>query len=85
MAQKDLFSPSDDPDSKINNIQDSLAKKIINNLPPVYLHVEDESTIKGKNFIISTCLSYYESKELNSLAQKLYKEKVKHEKQIWGN
>jgi len=85
MAQKDLFSPSDDPDSTVNNIQDSLAKKIIDNLPPVYLHVEDKSTIKEKNFIISTCLSYYESKELNSFAQKLYKEKVKQEKQIWSN
>jgi hypothetical protein len=84
MAKKDLFSPSDDHDPKIENIQDSLAKNLINDLPPVYLHVEDENTIKGKNFIISTCLSYYESKELNSFAQKLYKEKAKQEKKLWG-
>ncbi|MDR3024308.1 hypothetical protein [Chryseobacterium sp.] len=85
MAQKDLFSPSDDHDSKLKKIQDSLAQNIINNLPPVYLHLENENEIKGKNFIISTCLTYYESKELNSFAQKLYREKTKNEKKIWGN
>ncbi|MCU7614116.1 hypothetical protein N0B16_06670 [Chryseobacterium sp. GMJ5] len=40
-------------------------------------------SIKGKNSIISTCLSYYESKELASIAQKLYKQKVKEDKKIW--
>lgn len=84
MDKKDLFSPSDDPNPKTLKIQDSLAKVVIDKLPSPYLHIEDENSIKGKNFIISTCLCYYESNELDSIAQKLYKEKVKQDKKIWG-
>lgn len=61
MDKKDLFSPSDNPNLKLDSIQTSLAKKIFNNIPPPYLHVEDEKELIGKNFIISTCLSYYDS------------------------
>ena len=69
MAQKDLFSISDDQFLKENFVQDSLAKKVITNLPLPYVHVEDEKEIIGKNFIISTCLSYYESKELDLISK----------------
>jgi hypothetical protein len=85
MAKKDLFSPSDEPFTKEEeSIQDSLAKKIIKNLPKPYILVEDENSIKDKNFIISTCLSYYESKELNTIAKKFYDEKIKDNKKLWG-
>ncbi len=43
---------------------------------------ENENEIKGKNFIISTCLSFYESKELNKIVQKYYKRKVKENKKL---
>ncbi|MGC4129388.1 MAG: hypothetical protein QM564_07465 [Bergeyella sp.] len=85
MAQKDLFSPSDDdPDLKIDSIQNILAKKIMSSIPPPYIHLEDEKMLESKNFIISTCLSYYESRDLDSIAKKMYKEKVKQDKKIWG-
>ncbi len=80
MAEKDLFTPSDEPFIIEDRIQDSLAKRIISNLPPVYILNENENSIKGKNFIISTCLSFYESKELNKIAQKYYKIKLKDER-----
>lgn len=85
MTQKDLFSPSDEPfTQKEESIQDSLAKRIMANIPAPYIHVEDESSLDGKNFIISSCLSYYESKELNAIVKKSYKEKIKENKKIWG-
>lgn len=84
MAEKHLFSQSDEPNLKLDSIGEILAKKIINKLPPPYLHVEDEKELIGKSFIISTCLSYYESRDLDSIAQKLYKEKVKEDKKLWG-
>ncbi|WFB66240.1 hypothetical protein [Chryseobacterium sp. WX] len=37
MAEKDLFTPSDEPFITKDRIQDSLAKQIISNLPPVYM------------------------------------------------
>jgi len=84
MAQKDLFSPSDEPFiQKEESIQDSLAKRVIANIPTPYIHLEDEK-IDGKNFIISSCLSYYESKELNNIAEKRYKEKLKEDQKLWG-
>ena len=85
MAQKDLFSQSDEPfTQKEESVQDSLAKKIIKNIPKPYILVEDENSIKDKNFIISTCLSYYESKELSIAIKKEYEEKVKTEKKLLG-
>lgn len=84
MAQKDLFTPFDEPFIEEVAIQDSLAKKIMTNLPPPYIHIEDENSIKGKNFIVSTCLSYYESKELQIIAQKFYRKRVEQDKKIWG-
>ena len=84
MAQKDLFTLVDEPFIEENSIQDSLSKKIITNLPRPYIHVEDENSIKGKNFIISTCLTYYESKELQIIAQKFYRKKAKQDKKLWG-
>ncbi|MDR6371299.1 hypothetical protein J2795_002914 [Chryseobacterium bernardetii] len=82
MAEKDLFTPSDEPFITEDTIQNSLAKQIISNLPPVYMLHENENEIKGKNFIISTCLSFYESKELNKIVQKYYKRKVKENKKL---
>ncbi|WP_066434314.1 hypothetical protein [Chryseobacterium sp. CCH4-E10] len=84
MAEKDLFSPYDEPFmAREESIQDSLAKRVISNMPIPYIHLEDE-TIEGKNFIISSCLSYYESNELNIIVKKLYKQKVKEDKKLWG-
>lgn len=82
MSEKDLFSINDEPSTKNDSIQDSLARKIIKDLPPPYVHIEDENDLKNKNFIISTCLSYYESRELDSISKRLYKEKVKEDKKL---
>lgn len=84
MAEKDLFSPYDEPFMpQEESMQDSLAKRIISNMPTPYIHLEDEK-IEGKNFIISSCLNYYESNELNTIIKKLYKQKVKEDKKLWG-
>lgn len=80
MSEKDLFTPAEEPFFTEDFIQDSLVKQILSNLPPVYN--AKESKIKDKNFIISTCLSFYESKELNKIAQKYYKINLKEDKKL---
>ena len=57
MARKDLFNSSDSENFLDNKLIDSLAKRLILNMPPPSVHVEDLKTISNKNFIVSTALS----------------------------
>jgi hypothetical protein len=82
MASKDLFNSSDSENFLDKKLIDSLAKRLILNLPPPSVHVEDLKTISDKNFIVSTALSYYESKELDSIAKSEYKKKIKENKKL---
>jgi len=83
MAKKDLFNSSE-----INGFSEmekarALGREIINKMPPPYIHIDDKD-ITGMNFISATCLHYYASKELDSIAKIAYKKHVKMEKKAFG-
>jgi hypothetical protein len=74
MARYDLFNPYDDINVYASNnkkLLDSLGGSIPKNLP-AYWHA-DEADLKGKNVYMCSCLHYYSSKELNSVARGEYK------------
>ena len=85
IAKKDLqylYEPFAYQHNKI----DSLAIKIIQNIPkPIIPHCDDctkEEEIEElkKNYICATCLNYYASNELDSIAIVTYKKLLKEEK-----
>lgn len=65
---------------------DILATRVIKNIPkPIYPHCDDcskkeEQEILKKNYICASCLNYYASRELDSIAKKTYKNYIKTEK-----
>jgi hypothetical protein len=88
MSKKDLFNTSDGGMTldDYNSIR-ILGRKIIKNMPPPYIHIDDED-ISGMNFISASCLHYYASRELDSIAKAAYKNHVKMEKEndmFWKN
>lgn len=79
IAQKDLLVPYEPILFHYSKI-DTLANRIINNIPkPIYPHcddcteVEEKESLK-KNYICASCLNYYASRDLDSIAKKAYKE-----------
>jgi hypothetical protein len=79
MEKKDLFNSSENYITlKEAEIARIIGKKIIQNLPPPFIKTDDEN-ILGKNFISSSCLHSYASKELDSIAKEAYKKYLKSE------
>jgi hypothetical protein len=83
MSKKDLFNSSE----FIVNLKNAknartLGIKIIKNLPPAFIKSDDED-ISEKNFISASCLHYYASRELDSIAKKAYQKHIKMENQIF--
>ncbi|MDP5201334.1 hypothetical protein [Flavobacterium sp. DG2-3] len=82
IEKKDLFVPYEPIYTEYNNI-DTLADKVIKNITkPIYPHCDDctekeKNEILKKNYICATCLNYYASKELDSIAKKAYKKYLK--------
>lgn len=74
LEKKDLFNLNSDMDfSTIDNAR-KLGKKIIKNMPNAYIKIDKgEEHLKDKNFISNTCLMYYASRELDSVAESEYK------------
>ena len=79
MGKKDLFYPSDD--INLSYPERALGKKIIENMPLPYIHIDDKD-ITGMNFISASCVQYYASRELDSIAKKYYKDYLKSEKKF---
>jgi|GEM_PF-4594265 len=62
-----------------------IGKKIMQNLPEeIYFNREEfpNDKSKYKNFIMGTCLHYYVSRELDSIAKEAYKNNLKREAKI---
>nr|WP_315159455.1 hypothetical protein [uncultured Flavobacterium sp.] len=79
ISQKDLLLPYEPFPEKI----DTLANKLIKNMPkPIFPHCDEcnEQEQLKKNYICASCLNYYASRELDSIAKKAYKEYLKTEK-----
>lgn len=85
IAQKDLLVPYEPVLFQYDKI-DTLATRIIKNIPkPIYPHCDDcteeeEKENLKKNYICASCLNYYASKELDSIAKNVYKKYLEGEK-----
>jgi hypothetical protein len=73
MRKKDLFNSSEYVlNLKNAEIARDLGRKIIKNLPPPFIKSDDKD-ISEMNFISASCLHYYASRELDSIAKSAYK------------
>jgi hypothetical protein len=84
MGKKDLFNSSEIYDLSELDSARVLGREIIKNMPPPFIHIDDKD-ITGMNFISASCLHYYASHELDSIAKRAYKKHLKTEKQAFGN
>ena len=87
IAKKDLFNTREYFEFDLIDSAKVLGKSIIIKMPTPYINL-DESDLKNKNFISMSCLNYYASRELDSIAKKLYKvhlKNVKKDKIFWKN
>jgi hypothetical protein len=81
LKSKDLLNIYDGfPTNEIDKAR-VIGKKIISDMPKPYIKIDnDESHLKNKNFISYSCLNYYASRELDSIAKKAYKTYLKNQK-----
>lgn len=87
MAQKDLFNSYDGFEFNIIDSAKDLGSTIIKKIPVPFIKL-DEADLKNKNFISMTCLNYYASRELDSIAKKAYKvhlKNVQKDDTFWKN
>lgn len=89
MDKEDWFNTYDAIDFADIDTAIVIGKKIIRDLPKeIYFNSEeffnehDES--KHKNYISSTCLHYYISRELDSIAKEAFKKEVKRKTELYG-
>ncbi|HEU4496967.1 MAG TPA: hypothetical protein VFR70_07940 [Flavobacterium sp.] len=74
LQRKDLFNPYCDMDFSIIDDARKRGKQIIEKMPDAYIKIDKgEEHLKEKNFILNTCLMYYASRELDSIANAVYK------------
>ena len=74
LRKKDLFSPYSDMDFSTIDDARKRGKQIIEKMPDAYIKIDKgEEHLKEKNFISNTCLMYYASRELDSIAKSKYK------------
>ncbi|MEO8240617.1 MAG: hypothetical protein ABI576_21105 [Flavobacterium sp.] len=85
ISKKDLLFPYEPILFEYGKI-DTLATKVTTNMPkPIYPHCDDcteteEKENLKKNYICASCLNYYASRELDSIAKEAYKKHLKEEK-----
>jgi hypothetical protein len=87
IAKKDLFNTYEGFELNLIDSAKTLGSSVIKKMPAPYINL-DESDLKNKNFISMSCLNYYASRELDSIARKLYKvhlKNVKKDKTFWKN
>ncbi|MFA5556036.1 MAG: hypothetical protein WCY06_05840 [Flavobacteriaceae bacterium] len=89
MSKEDWFNPYDGIDFVDIDTAMIIGKKIIQDLPKEtyfnseeFFYEKDES--KHKNYISATCLHYYTSRELDSIAKEAFKNEVKRKTKIYG-
>ena len=81
IKKKDLLNIYDGYPIKNIDSARSLGKKVIAEIPRPFIKIDnDEEYLKNKNFISYSCLNYYASRELDSIAKKAYKEYLIDEK-----
>lgn len=77
MNNKDLFSKNSGVNFSTIDQAREYGKKIIQQMPEAYIKIDKgEEYLRDKNFISYNCLVYYASRELDSIANSVYKEYV---------
>jgi hypothetical protein len=87
IAKKDLFNTREYFEFNLIDSAKVLGKSIIKKMPSPYINL-DEIDLKNKNFISMSCLNYYASRELDSIAKKAYKvhlKNIKKDEVFWKN
>ena len=87
IAKKDLFNTREYFEFDLIDSAKVFGKSIIIKMPTPYINL-DESDLKNKNFISMSCLNYYASRELDSIAKKAYKAHkkfLKKDEEFWKN
>lgn len=79
MAEKDLFNTNENYDFEMFYKAITVGKAVGAHIPPAKIIIYDES-MRGKKFISQTCLHYYASRELDSIAKEQYKVYLKNRK-----
>lgn len=83
IEKKDFISLTGDFQITEMNESKKLGENVINKMPmPIYPKCDDcdEKEEIKKNYICASCLNYYASRELDSIARQAYKEHVKIKK-----
>lgn len=82
LKNKDLLNMYEGFEVKSMDYARNIGEKVIKNMPKPYIKIDnDEKDLKSKNFISYSCLNYYASKELDSIAKIEYKKHLKLEKE----
>lgn len=82
LKKKDLLNLYDGYPITIIDSARSLGKKVIAKMPKPFIKIDnDEEYLKNKNFISYSCLNYYASRELDSIAKEAYKKHLKKQKE----
>lgn len=89
MDKEDWFSTYDAIDLLDIDSAVVIGQKAIKNLPEeVYFNSQefssDKDKSKHKNYISATCLHYYISRELDSIAKEAFKHEVKRKTELYG-
>jgi hypothetical protein len=77
----DAFNPYDGLDLDEIKKAKKIAIEFIKKMPPPLMC---EGCKNGENYFMASCLHYYNSKEFELIVNKLYREKRKREKKIYG-
>ncbi|WP_396179773.1 hypothetical protein [Flavobacterium sp.] len=89
MDKEDWFNTYDAIDFTDLDTAMIIGKKVIKDLPnEVYFNSQEffseNDKSKHKNYISSTCLHYYISRELDSIAKEAFKNEVKRKTELYG-
>ena len=78
LKKKDLLNLYEGMDFEDIDTARLLGKRIIDEMPKANIKIDnDEPDLKTKNFISCSCLQFYASRNLDSIARKILKSKMK--------
>ncbi len=81
IEQKDALNPYDGLSLDEMKRAEELGKSLIQKMPPPAMC---ENCPPDMNYYMATSLHYYNSWELDSIARKLYKKRVRYDKKVFG-
>lgn len=81
IEKKDALNPYDGLSPDEMKKAESLGEALIKKIPPPAMC---ENCPAGMNYFMATSLHYYISRELDSIAKKLYKKRIKGNKKVFG-